>query len=62
LLEVAVLLKVAENTVYTMAHAVQIAAFKVRSRCWFKGDNILRWIDELKPAAKWNVGKDAHNG
>lgn len=57
--EVAVLLKVAEKTVYTMAQRGQIPAFKVRGQWRFKRDDIERWIDEQKAAVKGNVGKGA---
>ena len=59
--EVAVLLKVAEKTVYTMAQTGQIPAFKVRGQWRFKRDDIERWIDEQKAAVKGNLGKDAPN-
>ena len=59
--EVAVLLKVAEKTVYTMAQTGQIPAFKVRGQWRFKHDDIERWIDEQKAAVKGNLGKDAPN-
>ena len=59
--EVAVLLKVAEKTVYTMAQRGQIPAFKVRGQWRFKRDDIERWIDEQKAAVKGNLGKDAPN-
>ena len=59
--EVAVLLKVAEKTVYTMAQTGQITAFKVRGQWRFKRDDIERWIDEQKAAIKGNLGKDAPN-
>ncbi len=55
--EVAVLLKVAEKTVYTMAQKGQIPAFKVRGQWRFKHDDIDRWIDEQTAAAKASVGK-----
>ena len=55
--EVAVLLKVAEKTVYTMAQKGQIPAFKVRGQSRFKHDDIDRWIDEQKAVVKGNVGK-----
>lgn len=57
--EVALLLKVAEKTVYTMAQRGQIPAFKVRGQWRFKRDDIERWIDEQKAAVKGNVGKGA---
>lgn len=55
--EVAVLLKVAEKTVYTMAQTGQIPAFKVRGQWRFKHNDIDQWIDEQKAAVKGNVGK-----
>jgi excisionase family DNA binding protein len=55
--EVAVLLKVAEKTVYTMARKGQIPAFKVRGQWRFKHDDIDRWIDEKKASVKDNAGK-----
>ena len=55
--EVAVLLKVAEKTVYTMAQSCQIPAFKVRGQWRFKHDDIDAWIDDQKAAAKTNIGK-----
>jgi excisionase family DNA binding protein len=55
--EVAVLLKVAEKTVYTMAQKGQIPAFKVRGQWRFKHDDLDVWIDEQKAAAKANIGK-----
>ena len=59
--EVAVLLKVAEKTVYTMAQMGQIPAFKVRGQWRFKHDDIDRWIDEQKAVVKGNVAKDTPN-
>lgn len=55
--EVAVLLKVAEKTVYTMAQRGQIPAFKVRGQWRFKHDDLDAWIDEQKAATKANIGK-----
>lgn len=57
--EVAVLLKVAEKTVYTMAQKGQIPAFKVRGQWRFKHDDIDAWIDEQKAATKANIAKGA---
>ena len=57
--EVAVLLKVAEKTVYTMARNGQIPAFKVRGQWRFKHDDIDRWIDEQKASVQANLGKGA---
>lgn len=59
--EVAVLLKVAEKTVYTMAQTGQIPAFKVRGQWRFKHDDIDRWIDEQKAVTKANATKDSPN-
>ena len=55
--EVAVLLKVAEKTVYPMAQRGQIPAFKVRGQWRFKHDDLDAWIDEQKAATKANIGK-----
>lgn len=52
--EVAVLLKVAEKTVYTMAQKGQIPAFKVRGQWRFKQDDIDQWIDDQKAVVKMN--------
>lgn len=57
--EVAVLLKVAEKTVYTMARKGQIPAFKVRGQWRFKRVDIDRWIDEQTASVKANLGKGA---
>jgi excisionase family DNA binding protein len=59
--EVAVLLKVAEKTVYTMAQKGQLPAFKVRGQWRFKQDDIDRWIDDQKAVVKVNSSKDAPN-
>lgn len=59
--EVAILLKVAEKTVYTMAQTGQIPAFKVRGQWRFKHDDIDRWIDEQKAMVKGNAAKDSPN-
>ncbi|OIQ76701.1 helix-turn-helix domain protein [mine drainage metagenome] len=50
--EVAVLLKVAEKTVYTMARNGQIPAFKVRGQWRFKLDDIDGWIDKTKATVR----------
>ena len=57
--EVAVLLKVAEKTVYTMARNGQIPAFKVRGQWRFKSDEIDRWINDQTASVKANLGKGA---
>lgn len=59
--EVAVLLKVAEKTVYTMAQTGQIPAFKVRGQWRFKHDDIELWIDEQKAVVKGNAAKDTRH-
>ena len=59
--EVAVLLKVAEKTVYTMAQTGQIPAFKVRGQWRFKHDDIDQWIDEQKAVVKGNAATDSPN-
>lgn len=59
--EVAILLKVAEKTVYTMAQTGQIPAFKVRGQWRFKHDDIERWIDEQKAVVKGNAAKNSPN-
>lgn len=59
--EVAVMLKVAEKTVYTMAQKGQIPAFKVRGQWRFKQDDIDRWIDEQKAVVRGNAAKDTPN-
>ena len=50
--EVAVLLKVAEKTVYTMAQKAQLPAFKVRGQWRFKRDDIDRWIERQKAMSR----------
>ena len=59
--EVAIVLKVAEKTVYTMAQTGQIPAFKVRGQWRFKHDDIDQWIDEQKAVVKGNAAKDSPN-
>lgn len=59
--EVAILLKVAEKTVYTMAQSGQIPAFKVRGQWRFKHQDLELWIDEQKAAVKGNAGKGTPN-
>jgi excisionase family DNA binding protein len=50
--EVALLLKVAEKTVYTMAQKGELPAFKVRGQWRFKRDDIDAWIERKKLEAK----------
>lgn len=46
--EVAVLLKVAEKTVYTMAQRAELPAFKVRGQWRFKRVDLDSWIEAQK--------------
>jgi excisionase family DNA binding protein len=50
--EVAVLLKVAEKTVYTMAQRAEIPAFKVRGQWRFKREDLDQWIEQQKSTAR----------
>lgn len=50
--EIAVLLKVAEKTVYTMAQKAQLPAFKVRGQWRFKRADIDRWIEQQKAVSR----------
>ncbi|MCA3554181.1 helix-turn-helix domain-containing protein [Aestuariivirga sp.] len=60
--EVAVLLKVAEKTVYTMAQRGQLPAFKVRGQWRFKRSDLEQWIEDQKAAVKGEASKgDAHD-
>lgn len=43
--EVAALLKLAEKTVYTMANAGEIPAFKIRGQWRIKRTDLDKWID-----------------
>ncbi len=58
----AVLLKVAEKTVYTMAQRGQLPAFKVRGQWRFKRSDLEQWIEDQKAAVKGEASKgDAHD-
>jgi excisionase family DNA binding protein len=46
--EVALLLKVAEKTVYTMAQGSELPAFKVRGQWRFKRSDLDAWIEQQK--------------
>jgi len=60
--EVAVLLKGAEKTVYTMAQRGQLPAFKVRGQWRFKRSDLEQWIEDQKAAVKGEASKgDAHD-
>jgi excisionase family DNA binding protein len=50
--EVAILLKVADKTVYTMAQKGQLPAFKVRGQWRFKRIDLDRWIEQQKAASR----------
>ena len=50
--EVALLLKVAEKTVYTMAQKGQLSAFKVGSQWRFKRADLDQWIEDQKAASR----------
>jgi excisionase family DNA binding protein len=50
--EVAILLKVAQKTVYTMAQKAQLPAFKVRGQWRFKRVDLDRWIEQQKVASR----------
>jgi excisionase family DNA binding protein len=54
--EVALLLKVAEKTVYTMAQKAELPAFKVRGQWRFKRDDLERWIEQQKAALRTEGG------
>jgi excisionase family DNA binding protein len=58
--EVAILLKVAEKTVYTMAQKAQLPAFKVRGQWRFKRDDLDRWIEQQKAVAQRGRKLNAH--
>ena len=59
--EIAAILKLADKTVYSMAQAGELPAFKVRGQWRFKHDDIDRWIDEQKAVTKANATKDSPN-
>ena len=55
--EVAVLLKVADKTVYTMAQRGQLPAFKVRGQWRFKRSDLEQWMEDQKAAVKSEASK-----
>jgi len=55
--EVAILLKVAEKTVYTKAQKSHLPAFKVRGQWHLKHDDIDHWIDEQQELVRTNASK-----
>ncbi len=48
LAEVALLLKIAEITVYTKAQGGEVPAFKVRGQWRFKRNDLSQWIEQQK--------------
>ncbi len=54
--EVAILLKVAEKTVYTMAQKAQLPAFKVRGQWRFQRVDLDRLIEQQKAASRSEGG------
>jgi excisionase family DNA binding protein len=56
--EVAALLKLAEKTVYTMAQAGEIPAFKIRGQWRIKRAELDRWIDAQPRGGERGGGND----
>ena len=56
--DVAALLKVGEKTVYTMAQAGELPAFKVRGQWRFSRKDIDAWIEKQKQTARDVDGED----
>ncbi|MEB2283597.1 MAG: DNA-binding protein [Polyangiaceae bacterium UTPRO1] len=50
--EVAALLKLAEKTVYAMAQAGEIPAFKIRGQWRIKRADLDQWIEDQKAASR----------
>jgi excisionase family DNA binding protein len=50
--EVAALLKLAEKTVYAMAQAGEIPAFKIRGQWRIKRTDLDQWIEDQKAASR----------
>jgi excisionase family DNA binding protein len=55
--EVAALLKLAEKTVYAMANAGEIPAFKIRGQWRIKRTELDQWID-ARPRGRGDEGRD----
>lgn len=55
--DVAALLKVGEKTVYSMAQAGELPAFKVRGQWRFSRKDIDAWIDQQKRTTR-DFGED----
>lgn len=56
--EVAALLKLAEKTVYAMAQAGEIPAFKIRGQWRIKRTELDRWIDAQPRGGESGGGND----
>ena len=56
--QVAELLSVNERTVYRLAQAGKMPAFKVSGTWRFLAEDIRRWIEEQKRAAAFSAGDD----
>lgn len=56
--EVAALLKLAEKTVYAMAQAGEIPAFKIRGQWRIKRAELDRWIDARPRGGEGGGGSD----
>lgn len=56
--EVAVLLKLAEKTVYAMAAAGEIPAFKIRGQWRIKRTELDRWMDAQPRGGETGGGED----
>lgn len=54
--DVAALLKVGEKTVYSMAQAGELPAFKVRGQWRFSRKDMDEWIDEQKHTTEGSSG------
>lgn len=57
--DVAALLKVGEKTVYSMAQAGELPAFKVRGQWRFSRKDIDAWIEQQKHTRQ-DFGEDGH--
>ncbi|HCK0563696.1 TPA: helix-turn-helix domain-containing protein [Pseudomonas aeruginosa] len=57
--DVAALLKVGEKTVYSMAQAGELPAFKVRGQWRFSRKDIDVWIEQQKHTSQ-DCGEDGH--
>jgi excisionase family DNA binding protein len=58
-LEVAVLLEVAKQAVYTMVKTGQIPGLPIWDQRRFKHEDLDRWIDDQNAVSKGNIAKDA---